>query len=85
MHVRAIVCTVLYDGRALTTVARLHRMNIKYKRYRSRRGKGWFSASLSFRASPRPCISSWDRPRALHAEWKGPGTENNCHYHCIGL
>lgn len=38
MHVRAIVCTVLYDGRALTTVARLHRMNIKYKRYRSRRG-----------------------------------------------
>lgn len=61
MHVRAIVCTVLYDGRALTTVARLHRMNIKYKRYRRRRGGCSFSASLlsRFPSSNRPCISSW--------------------------
>lgn len=61
MHVRAIVCTVLYDGRALTTVARLHRMNIKYKRYRRRRGGCSFSASLlsRFPSSDRPCISSW--------------------------
>lgn len=45
MHVRAIVCIVLYDGRALTTVARLHRMNIKYKRYRSKRGRRVFVLS----------------------------------------
>lgn len=76
MHVRAIVCTVLYDGRALTTVARLHRMNIKYiyKRYLKRGGSS-LSAFLSpFALRPigrvylrGPC----NRPRGLHGRLAG--------------
>ena len=75
---RATVCTVLYDDRALTTVARLYRMNIKYKRYRSLSLSLSLSFSLSLTFVGRVIAHEQRRPA-------GATTENNCHYHVIAL